>query len=146
MNSFLNQPFIWIVVAGVVLAVLAFLASRQSKGATRITLTSIGVACLLVPAYLVVAVYAPELIDARIRTYKALYREIESGMTRDQVLAMVDKHYPAGGMRQRPKIMKDTFEELGFFMNPEHSREPNCEGIFLDLADGRVVGKRYSRD
>jgi hypothetical protein len=42
--------------------------------------------------------------------------------------------------------MSDEPDSLGFFMNPESSREPNCEGIFLKLEAGRVVSKEYSPD
>ena len=67
-------------------------------------------------------------------------------MTREQVLAAMDQRYPTNGSRKRPKIMDDTPESLGFFMNPETSREPNCEGIFLTLERGRVTRKVYSPD
>jgi hypothetical protein len=42
--------------------------------------------------------------------------------------------------------LHDTPDGLGFFMNPEASREPNCEGIFLRLEQGRVTKKTYSPD
>lgn len=58
----------------------------------------------------------------------------------------MDARYPKNGKRQRPRIMQDNPGSLGFFMNPETSREPNCEGIFLDFKDGRIVSKAYSPD
>jgi hypothetical protein len=100
---------------------------------------------LLAPAGLVLAAFYPELVDARFRTYKAFYRDLHQGMTRDEVLATLDKHYPAGGARKRPKMSEDEFN-LGFFMDPEHSREPNCEGIFLKLNHGHVESLTYSPD
>ncbi|MFT5109867.1 MAG: hypothetical protein ACI9UA_005519 [Pseudoalteromonas tetraodonis] len=42
--------------------------------------------------------------------------------------------------------MDDTSERFGFFMNPEHSKDPNCEGIFLSLHKGTVAKKVYSAD
>jgi hypothetical protein len=48
----------------------------------------------------------------------------------------MDARYPKNGKRQRPRIMQD---------NPG-SLEPNCEGIFLDFKDGRIVSKAYSPD
>lgn len=54
-------------------------------------------------------------------------------MTHEEALAAVDKHYHANGPRHRPEVMRGTTAELGFFMEPEHSRQPNCEGIFLDF-------------
>ena len=67
-------------------------------------------------------------------------------MTRDEVNLLLDRHYPELGARQRPKVMEDTSERLGFFMNPETSREPNCEGIFLSIREGQVIAKSYSED
>jgi len=59
---------------------------------------------------------------------------------------LLDRHYPASGPRRRPKVMTDEPGRLGFFMDPERYREPNCEGIFLTLTNGRVAGKWYSAD
>jgi hypothetical protein len=100
----------------------------------------------LVPAGYVYVAFHPEFVDKRFRTYKAFYRDIHVGMTREEVIAAMDRRYPADGPRQRPKIMSDESGELGFFMDPENSREPNCEGIFLTLESGRVVKKQYSPD
>jgi hypothetical protein len=100
----------------------------------------------LAPAGCVVLVLFPELVDGRFRTYKAFYHDIHAGMTRDQVLAAMERRYPAGGKRKRPTIMSNTSTNLSFFMNPETSREPNCEGIFLMLDGGRVTNVVYSPD
>lgn len=94
----------------------------------------------------VLIAFHPELADARYRTFKAFFRDIRIGMTRKQVLSIMDHHYPAEGRRKRPKIQGDTAEGLGFFMNPETSSEPKCEGILLSLERGRVVSKLYSAD
>jgi hypothetical protein len=67
-------------------------------------------------------------------------------MTRDEVYAALDHRYPKSGARKRPNVMEDTATNLGFFMNPETSREPNCEGIFLKFEKGRVKSKVYSPD
>ncbi len=88
----------------------------------------------------------PWLVDVRFRAYRNFYREIRIGMARSQVMALVQRHYPAGGPRWIPKVMEDTASRLGFFMNPEGSREPNCEGIFLTMADDRVAKIDYSAD
>ena len=101
---------------------------------------------LIAPAGWALTVFMPELVDARYRTYKALYGDIHVGMTRAEVLEVVGRHYPQGGVRQAPKLFKDSEEELGFFMNPEGTVNPNCEGIFLSLSAGRVVRKEYSPD
>ncbi|MCB1092454.1 MAG: hypothetical protein KDL87_13035 [Verrucomicrobiae bacterium] len=146
LTTFIDHPLFWLSFMGVVFAILAWLASRRSQGGKRIWLVTIGALCALCPGYVLAYVFKPELVDARHRAYKSFYHELQIGMTREEVIASLEKHYPAGGARQRPTIMRDTAEELGFFMNPEQSHEPNCEGIFLDLAQGHVTRKRYSRD
>jgi hypothetical protein len=99
-----------------------------------------------VPAIYLFLVLHPQLIDGRYRAYKAFYGDIQVGMTRDQVIAAMEARYPLNGKRQRPKIMQDDSGQLGFFMNPETSREPNCEGIFLSFDNGHVISKTYSPD
>ena len=91
-------------------------------------------------------VLKPELIDGRYKTYKQLYGDIDIGMSRAQVMTLVDQHYPSGGKRLRPNIIEDSDKKLSFFMNPEDSIEPNCEGIFLQMQDDRVMRKSYARD
>ena len=121
------------------------LAIRGSGAVQRIGLGFLAFLCFAPAAFLVTAIH-PELVDARFRVYKAFYQDIHEGMTRDDIESILARHYPPTGPRQRPKVMDDTSDQLGFFMNPETSREPNCEGIFLTLQDGRVVGKDYSPD
>ena len=140
------SPTLTLLFAIVVLIALALLICgvRLEKW-RRLALVTIGV-LLLVPSAFLVAALNPWLTDPRFNTYRTFYRDIEVGMTRADVLDLIDHHYPASGKRQRPDVMDDTSTHLGFFMNPEHSQEPNCEGIFLSLLDGRVVNKSYSPD
>jgi hypothetical protein len=101
---------------------------------------------LLAPTGLLASMLKPELVDARFRTYKRLYGDIQIGMTRAEVMTTVQRHYPSGGKRMEPKVLEDSTNRLDFFMNPEGSREPNCEGIFLQMQEDRVVKKSYSED
>ena len=101
---------------------------------------------LLAPSGLLAIMLKPELVDVRFRAYKRLYRDIQIGMTRDEVMATVQRHYPSGGRRMEPKVLEDSTNRLDFFMSPEGSREPNCEGIFLQMQEDRVVRKKYSAD
>lgn len=101
---------------------------------------------LLAPAGLLAAIYNPWLVDARFRTFRQFYHDIRPGMTREDVLVAMERRYPEGGPRKRPTIMVDEPEHLGFFMNPETEREPNCEGIFLGLKGGRVTTVGYGED
>ena len=135
-------------IAAVVAVVFAF---RASSSIRRVILGGLATLCLI-PAVLVFLLafpeFQPEFSDARLRTYKAFYREIGEGMTRDEINSLLDRHYPMTGPRQRPKLWEDTSAQLCFFMSPEDapSHEPNCEGIFLSLHDGRVTKKYYSPD
>lgn len=140
------HPFILIAAGGVLLALGAVIVAWWARsGVVRILMLVLAVLFLLPGGYVFLALH-PEWIDGRFRTYKAFYRDIQVGMTRDEVLAALDRHYPPAGKRQRPTVMSDTPSDLGFFMNPEGSREPNCEGIFLKLEAGRVASKDYSPD
>ena len=144
-------------VAGLHPLVLAELAGLLAAGAcvvaaclhpdrrVRLGLMACLAFCLL-PSLLVVAVRHPELVDARFRTFRRFHAEIRVGMTRTEVMDLVGRHYPAGGVRWRPTVMEDTPERLGFFMNSEGASEPNCEGIFMTMDGGRVVSVSYSPD
>lgn len=100
----------------------------------------------LLPAAWAFSLHFPEVLDGRIRAYKALYADLQPSMTRAQVFAALERHYPAAGPRPAPRIYWDEPDALGFFMDPEGRTEPNCEGIQLELKDGRVWAKRYSAD
>ena len=63
-----------------------------------------------------------------------------------EVMTLVDQHYPSEGERLRPNLIEGSGKKLSFFMNPEDSAEPNCEGIFLQMQDNKVVRKSYARD
>jgi hypothetical protein len=140
------NPFILFAAGATALGLIAiFVAFIVRSSAVRASMIAMAILCLLPAVYLFLA-FHPALIDGRFRAYKHLYREIQVGMTRDQVMAILDQVYPADGARKRPTIMTDTPTFLGFFMNPETSREPNCEGIFLTLDHGKVAKKVYSPD
>lgn len=138
-----------LIIVAIVSAIFAFAAgiyifrSRSTK--VRIALATLALV-LLVPIALVTVAFNPWLIDARFRTYRSFYKDLQVGMTHDQVMEIAQRHYPQGGKRGFPKVMKEDETNLGFFMNPEGIREPNCEGIFLRLKDGKVTEISYSAD
>ena len=144
--SFGVHPVVLVAVVGALAALIAIVIACRAKSGLVIVLMLFMALVFIAPAGYVVVGLHPELIDGRFRTYKAFYRDIQNGMTREQVLAAMNRRYPAGGIRKAPKILEETPEALGFFMDPESSREPNCEGIFLTLEGGRVTRKRYSPD
>jgi hypothetical protein len=117
------------ILAAAVGGVIAFIAVVVAWFARSSAVKAIMIALALIfllPAGYVFVGFNPWLVDSRFRTYRAFYRELEIGMTREQVLAAMERRYPADGPRKRPTIMDDTPRRLGFFMNPEASREPNC--------------------
>lgn len=137
---------ILIAVVGAIAALIAVIIACKVRSGFA-TLMMVGLALVFIsPAACVFLVFHPELIDGRFRTYKAFYRDIQIGMTHDDVFVALEKRYPKSGTRQRPQVMQDSAEGIGFFMNPETSREPNCEGIFLSLDHGRVTKKDYCPD
>jgi len=146
METSLSPAYSLIAAAGVVIAFLLLLGSVVSlTGRGRIGVAALAVV-LLLPAAWFLAALNPWLTDARFRAYRSFYQDLKPGITKDEVLAQVASHYPASGERKAPKVMEDTPERLGFFMNPEHWREPNCEALFLPLRDGKVISKGYSAD
>jgi hypothetical protein len=112
----------------------------------RAVIIVVSLMVLLPTGYVLCQIFAPELVDVRFRAYSNFYRDIQPGMTREDVYALMDRHYPASGGRKKPKVFEDIPPRLGFFMNPEGSSEPNCEGIFLTMEQGKVVEKDYARD
>jgi hypothetical protein len=144
--SFGVHPFILFAAGGILLALIAIVvACMVRSGGVRALMIVLALVCLLPAAYVFLA-FHPQLVDGRFRTYKRFYSDIQVGMTREEVLAALARRYPTDGPRKRPKIMGDTPTSLGFFMNPETSREPNCEGILLTLESNRVTKVVYSPD
>ena len=122
--------------------VFAYLASHWLKRGILI----VAALFLLGPSGVALICFKPELVDDRFRTYKQLFGDIEVGMSRAEVMTLVDQNYPAEGERLRPNLIEDSDKKLSFFMNPEDSTEPNCEGIFLKMRDDKVMRKSYARD
>lgn len=116
----------------------------RSKG-LKVLLVLIGLATLAPAGMVLVAMY-PEWVDARYRSYKDFYAGIQLGMTREEVMDLQARIYPAGGSRQKPQIMMEDERGLTFFMHPEDLAEPNCEGIFLGFENGKLKSKTYSPD
>jgi hypothetical protein len=145
MNTSLSPALTTLCCVGLLAAVLMLLMAFQARYRKRLILATTAV-LLILPSGFFAAALNPWLTDSRFRAYRSFYREIEVGMTKEDVIGIMAQHYPAGGVRQRPTIMEDSGERLGFFMAPEQSTEPNCEGIFLAMHDGKVSSKGYSPD
>ena len=145
METSLSPPLSYLCLFGVLVAFFLFVFGIRKYGWPRVLfiLTGSGV---LISSVLFFLALNSWIIDPRIRTYRSFYYGIEEGMTRQQVIEVLIKHYPRDGARDRPTVRSDDGDQLGFFMNPEGYREPNCEGIFLEMKDGVVVKKTYSND
>ena len=129
-------------IGAVACLVFAYFASHLLKRGILI----VAALFLLGPSGVALIGFKPELVDSRYKTYKQLFRDIEVGMSRAEVMTLVDQHYPSEGERLLPNLIEDSDKKFGFFMNPEDSAEPNCEGIFLEMQDNNVVRKSYARD
>ena len=133
-----------LVSGGLFLAIVAAIVPFRSKRPAVRIFSGLGSLLLLLGA-IGISILNPGILDARFRAYQRFYSDISPGMSRAQVIALKERHYPADGPRKSPRL----FEEEGrfyFFMNAEGKREPNCEGIFLTLSNNTVIGKHYSPD
>lgn len=142
----LFHPIFWVpVLVGSVVFAAFFALSKRVGWHLSLPISLSGFLAATVASFIVISIF-PEIIDAKFRTYKAFYRDLHSGMTRTEVFASLENFYPLAGRRMKPTIMEDSTDRLCFFMNPEHEKEPNCEGIFLTMRDAQLVSKTYSRD
>ena len=102
--------------------------------------------CFFVPTGILLAGRNPWLVDARYRNYLKFYWSIRQNMTHAEVIAVMNDFYPPHDVRLAPIIFEDNSSSLSFYMNPEDKSEPNTEGIFLKMEDGRVADTRYVPD
>lgn len=130
------------VAASIILLVTVF--KVRSRG-LKVMLALMAV-LTLAPLGLVVLTLYPEWLDARIRSYKAFYNDIQLGMTREEVLAVQAGVYPDSSPRMKPRVIVDEADHLTFFMHPETAAEPDCEAIILAFKEGKVTSKTYSPD
>jgi len=145
MNSS-SHPILVLALLGLVVSLITFVTVfRVRRAGLKLLLVLISLLALA-PTGLVVVTMFPEWVDARIRSYKEFYEGLQPGMTREEVMAWEARVYPEGGPRQRPQIIVEDETSLSFFMHPEHSTEPNCEGILLVFENGKLKSKSYSPD
>lgn len=141
------HPIHWLALFGSVIAIVLLVGAFRCRGVTmKILLVMLGIASAA-PAGLVVMASYPEWVDPRFRVYKDFFAAIQPGMSRNEVKALLEKHYPEGGTRSRPTLFLEDETSLTFFMHPEPGHtEPNCESILLKLENDRVTAKTYSPD
>jgi hypothetical protein len=140
------HPIFVLAVLGLVASVIMLITvTRVRSMGLKVVLVLISFVTLAPAALVLVSMY-PEWVDARYRSYKGFYEGLQLGMTHAEVMDLQAKLYPEGGPRQKPQIIMEDEKNLTFFMHPEHSTEPNCEGIFLVFENGRLKSKTYSPD
>jgi hypothetical protein len=140
------HPIFVLAVLGLVASVIMLITvTRVRSMGLKVVLVLISFVTLAPAALVLVSMY-PEWVDARYRSYKGFYEGLQLGMTHAEVMDLQAKLYPEGGPRQKPQIIMEDEKNLTFFMHPEHSTEPNCEGIFLVFENGRLKSKSYSPD
>jgi hypothetical protein len=127
-------------------AVPASIVAVRSGSAVRASFVLVLAMLATTPSTYVVLGVWPELVDARFRTFKRLHSALEVGMLRQEILDEVERRYPAEGPRRRPAVLFNADERWILRMDSEGAREPNCESILIDEADGRASRIRYSAD
>jgi hypothetical protein len=141
------HPIHWLALFGLVITLVLLVGAFRCRGKVmKALLVMLGLASAA-PAALVVMVSYPEWLDPRFRVYKDFYTAIEPGMSRSDVKALLEKHYPENGPRARPTIFLEDESSLNFFMHPEDpGSSVDCEGILLKIENDRVTAKTYSPD
>src|SRR6476659_240884 len=90
------HPFVLIAAVSGLLALIAvIIACKAKRGLITAVMLLLALVFIAPAGYLFLA-FHPELIDGRFRTYKAFYRDVHLGMTREEVSAALDRRYPAG--------------------------------------------------
>ena len=141
-----SHPFVLFAALSAVAALLVFVAAFQSVRGWRRAACILLASFLLIPLVYVFQALHQEMLDPRFRTYKSFYADIHVGMTRSEVLSLLERHYPSTGPRKTPDVIQNQPERLSFLMNPEDSGGPNAEGISVVLQRDRVVAKHYAPD
>jgi len=84
--------------------------------------------------------------DPRFAAFHRLFFALKVGMSRAELEATIRRIYPQNGERKPPRFWIDEPTNILLFMDPEVHVEPNCEGISLQISNGRIVAKGYSMD
>lgn len=143
-TDFLVRSGLPLVSSCLVLTLLAGFVCFRGKG--RAIRICAGVAVpLLLACVAFLGIVNPGMFEPRFRAYQQFYNAISPGMSKEQVIALRDLHYPPNGPHKSPELIEHE-GRFYFFMNSEGEREPNCEGIFLTMTNNTVIGKHYSPD
>ncbi|MGC6427492.1 MAG: hypothetical protein ACON5H_10930 [Akkermansiaceae bacterium] len=144
MDTSQSAPLSIVAIFGVVWGVRLAWSAFRTKGWKRNSFIMACLAILPVSVFFLLALN-PWLVDARFRAFRAFYYDLEEGMTRAEVFAELERHYPESGKRGRPTLNVNKDDQVMFFMNTEDGSH-TCEGVFINLHEGKVTGVSYSCD
>lgn len=129
---------------GIICGALFLWSAFKQRNWRGWSLFAFGFAILLVSFFFILALN-PWIGDVRFRAFRALYGDLELGMTRAEVFATIHQHYPEEGLRGKPTLNSDQGDHLIIFMNTEDGSH-TCEGIIVDLHHDVVTKVSYSCD
>jgi hypothetical protein len=79
------------------------------------------------------------------KPYVSFYKHVDNGMTQQQAIGQLDRHFPNRASDGWPIITLQTRQRLSIVLDPSDGRY-NSEVIVIEFEDGRVVDKRYLPD
>jgi hypothetical protein len=103
--------------------------------------------CLLpfVPFLVALMLLSQASTSAR-KPFRRFYSDITLGMTKPDVLRVLDRHFPRGGRYPRPLVNRLAGpQHIGFILDPNDGAY-NAEIVGIDFKDRRVVRKHYWPD
>ena len=80
-----------------------------------------------------------------VKPYKRLFAAIQVGMTEQEVMTLLHREFPDDGRFPVPARYDFRPGAIDFALDPKESAW-NAEAIILQLLNGRVAAKQYSRD
>ena len=106
-------PLILLAAVGAVAALIAVVIACRARSGFVTAIVLVLALVFIAPTAYVFLAFHPELADGRFRTYKAFYRDIQIGMTREQVLGAIE----------RPRECCVLLSSI----RPQRSRGENCK-------------------
>ncbi len=80
-----------------------------------------------------------------VKPYRRFFAEIKIGMTEPEILDLLQREFPQNGRFDVPVRKSFGADKMTFVLDPTESAWNN-ECIYLQLSNGRVLSKQYSRD
>jgi len=113
------------------------LAFRKYRSKVSAVLTAVAVA----------AVIGMQVYDLTPRkAYIRFFKDIRMGMTAEEVMTQLHRHFPADGRFPQPVLFsKDPSKFITFSLDPTQGAY-NAELIWLELDEGGIIKKTYSYD